>query len=152
MNATEIPGVQSVPAASQICGAVLFDGSCPLCSREIAMYRSLKGAATLDWVNVADPAFCPPAGITKQTLLDRFHFIKADGALVSGADAFILVWSRLAGWKHLAQVARLPGAAFALDGIYRLFLKFRPLMQRAFTYCFPLTVNAGTNSATRSEK
>jgi hypothetical protein len=32
---------------------VYYDGSCPICSREIGFYRARPGADGFDWVNVA---------------------------------------------------------------------------------------------------
>ena len=32
---------------------VLFDGGCPMCSREIAHYRRLGGAEAIDWIDIA---------------------------------------------------------------------------------------------------
>ena len=32
---------------------IYYDGSCPLCRREIAFYRRLRATMRLDWVDVS---------------------------------------------------------------------------------------------------
>lgn len=134
---------EALQTAKAPCSAVLFDGSCPLCSREIAMYRTLTGAEALEWVNIADPGYVPPAGTTQNTLMQRFHVVRPDGVLISGARAFVHIWSQLAGWRYVAHLARLPGVAFVLEGAYCLFLTLRPTMQRCYAYYLASTLNAG---------
>jgi predicted DCC family thiol-disulfide oxidoreductase YuxK len=53
-----------------------------------------------------------------------------DGALLSGAQAFLALWAALPGWRWLALACRLPGAAWVLERGYRLFLRWRPMLQR----------------------
>jgi len=38
---------------------VYFDGACPLCRREIALYRRAAGEGRIDWVDAS--ACAPPA-------------------------------------------------------------------------------------------
>ena len=65
---------------------VYFDGSCPLCKREIALYRRLPEAVNLAWVDVSLDQALGPA-LTCQAAMARFHVRHSDGRLVSGAAA-----------------------------------------------------------------
>jgi predicted DCC family thiol-disulfide oxidoreductase YuxK len=109
---------------------VLYDGACPLCRREIAVYRGLRPNTPLCFADVSDPALQPPAGRTRAQLLARFHVRTGDGRLLSGAQAFLALWAALPGWRWLAFAGRLPGAAWALERVYRAFLHARPTLQR----------------------
>jgi predicted DCC family thiol-disulfide oxidoreductase YuxK len=50
--------------------------------------------------------------------------------LLSGAQAFLALWAALPGWRWLALAGRLPGAAWAMERGYRIFLRWRPALQR----------------------
>jgi predicted DCC family thiol-disulfide oxidoreductase YuxK len=113
---------------------VLYDGACPLCRREINLYRGLRPDTPVCFADVGDvlsalPSALPP-GITREQLLARFHVRSHDGRLLSGAQAFLALWSVLPGWRWLAAAGRLPGAAWAMERCYRLFLHGRPMLQR----------------------
>ena len=54
----------------------------------------------------------------------------SDGQLLSGAQAFLALWAALPGWRWLARVGRVPGAAWVMERVYRLFLRARPMLQR----------------------
>lgn len=109
---------------------VLYDGACPLCRREIGVYRGLRPNTPLCFADVSDPALQPTAGRTRAQLLARFHVRTGDGRLLSGAQAFLALWAALPGWRWLAFAGRLPGAAWALERVYRVFLHARPTLQR----------------------
>ena len=116
---------------------VLYDGACPLCRREIGIYRGLQPLrldSPVCFADVSDaalplPAALPP-GLTRAQLLARFHVRRRDGQLLSGAQAFLALWAALPGWRWLARVGRLPGAAWVMERAYRLFLRWRPALQR----------------------
>jgi predicted DCC family thiol-disulfide oxidoreductase YuxK len=109
---------------------VLYDGACPLCRREIGIYSVLEPNTPLCFADVSDAALPLPPGTTREQLLARFHVRSADGELLSGAQAFLALWAALPGWRWLARVARLPGAAWAMERVYRRFLRWRPTLQR----------------------
>jgi 3-demethoxyubiquinol 3-hydroxylase len=119
---------QNAPAARL---TVLYDGGCPLCRREVGVY---KGQAPCDvrFVDVSHGAQAPlPAGTTQAQLLARFHVQRADGTMVSGAEAFVALWQTLpGGWRWLAVVARVPGVTPLLELAYTVFLRGRPALQR----------------------
>ena len=111
---------------------VLYDGACPLCRREIAVYQGLQPIDTTQTVQFLDVsrADCQlPQGGKRSDYLARFHVQRADGKVLSGAAAFIALWATLPGWRYLAVLARLPGATPAMELLYRAFLRIRPQMQ-----------------------
>ncbi len=112
------------------CASVYFDGSCPLCRAEIAHYQRQAGAESLCFVDVSKPDADLPAELTREAAMARFHVRDADGAIVSGAAAFVSVWRTLPRWRWAARVASLPGVTPALELGYRLFLPVRPWMSR----------------------
>jgi predicted DCC family thiol-disulfide oxidoreductase YuxK len=111
---------------------VYFDGSCPLCRAEIGYYRRTDQAGSLCFVDVSESAALTPEGTTQQQAMERFHVRASDGRILSGAAAFVEVWSRLPKWRLAARAASLPGVLPVLEWGYRMFLPVRPLMSRLF--------------------
>ena len=109
---------------------VLYDGACPLCRREIGIYRGLRPNTPVCFSDVSDAAQPLPPGTTREQLLARFHVRSHDGQLLSGAQAFLALWAALPGWRWLALAGRLPGASWAMERTYRFFLRWRPALQR----------------------
>ena len=124
------------PPATQQCTAtkastqVLFDGSCPLCRREIALYQDLPATGEMQWVDISDRSYAAPAGLSKDTLMRRFHIVTPEGVLLSGAAAFVFIWKQLPGWRWLARIASLPGMLTLMEWSYRGFLVIRPGVQK----------------------
>ena len=109
---------------------VLFDGSCPLCRREIGVYQGLNATCPIDWLDVSSPDALPVDAATRARYMARFHVRQADGQLLSGAAAFVALWRSLPGWRWLARLASLPGVTPLLERMYRGFLPLRPQLQR----------------------
>jgi predicted DCC family thiol-disulfide oxidoreductase YuxK len=108
---------------------VLFDGSCPLCRREIALYQSLTPLQTVSWLDVSKDN----AGLTQTDqarYMARFHVQLEDGLQISGAAAFVELWLVMPGWRWLGRVGRIPGVTPVLELAYRGFLHLRPYLQR----------------------
>jgi predicted DCC family thiol-disulfide oxidoreductase YuxK len=121
------PPANDAPTPSLI---VWYDGGCPLCRREIGLYSGLQPSTPLCFADVSDTASPLPPGSSREQLLARFHVQRSDGQWLSGAPAFLALWAVLPGWRWLAWAGRLPGAAWAMERIYRLFLRVRPALQR----------------------
>lgn len=107
---------------------VYYDGACPVCAREIAVYQKAEGA---DRIAFVDANICAPASLgpdlSSEAALARIHVRLADGRLVSGAEAFAALWLSLPGWAWLGRIARAPIVLPVLEIGYRGFLKLRRL-------------------------
>jgi ubiquinone biosynthesis monooxygenase Coq7 len=118
------------PAAPVL--TVYFDGACPVCSREIAMYRRQPGADACEWV---DASACPAAALgpdlTRDAALARFHVRGADGRLVDGMGGFAALWRALPRTALLGRIASTWPLAPLLDAAYRAFLVVRALWRPA---------------------
>lgn len=123
-------GEAGVAPVAIACTQVFFDGACPLCRREVALYQRIQGEAALAWVDVARAGFEPHDGPQQEELLRRFHTRRPDGVWLSGAEAFVFVWRLLPGWRWLARLGDLPGGLWLMERGYRGFLLLRPQMQR----------------------
>ncbi len=121
--------MQANPAQS----TVYYDGTCPLCRAEIAHYRGADRGAALCFVDVSESNAGLPNSLSREQAMERFHVQAADGQLLSGAAAFVEVWSRLPKWRWAAHAAALPLAMAALERGYRLFLPARPFISSLFS-------------------
>ncbi|ABC62807.1 thiol-disulfide oxidoreductase DCC family protein [Erythrobacter litoralis] len=109
---------------------VWYDGKCPLCIREIAVMRRLDRRGAIDFIDATgiEEAACP---VDRTLLLGRFH-ARENGRLLSGAAAFAAMWRAIPLLRPLGLLARLPGATWLIERLYRAFLKVRPRLQRLF--------------------
>lgn len=108
---------------------IYFDGSCPLCTREIAFYRRSEAAQHLQWVDVSQPVDLG-AGLDCQAAMQRFHVRDARGQLHHGAAGFSRLWRELPGWRWLGWLSAVPPMSWLAEAAYRLFLPLRPQLQR----------------------
>jgi predicted DCC family thiol-disulfide oxidoreductase YuxK len=105
---------------------VLYDGNCPMCSREIAHYRRVGGADGIAWIDVADPATPMPIdGVDREAAMASFHVRSADGQWLTGADGFAELWSHLRGYRHLAGAVRRLRLLPLMNLAYRHFARWR---------------------------
>lgn len=111
---------------------VYFDGACPLCRREIALYRKLRGADAIAWIDVADACDTKVGSdLSRHDALRRFHVRRKSGELASGAAAFAALWMALPSLSGPGRVLALPVVRHIAELVYRGFLLARPLLQRA---------------------
>ena len=110
---------------------VYFDGSCPICRREINFYRASKGAEAISWVDISQQTSSHCASdLTCEAALKRFHVRRSDGKLLSGAAAFAELWMALPRFSWIGRIVSYPGIRHVADIAYSIFLGIRPLIQR----------------------
>ena len=112
--------------------SVFYDGSCPLCTAEIGLYRRQDATGALTLIDVSQTVAALPAGLTQAATMARFHVMTQDGRILSGAAGFAEVWRALPGWRWLARLSDLPGMLWLMERAYRGFLPIRPYISRAF--------------------
>lgn len=86
---------------------MLYNGSCPVCSREIATYRTAAaaGAPHLAFRDVTDAAaadMLATHGLSVDAAVRRFHVVRG-GEVLGGIDGFVALWSELPRWRWLAR-------------------------------------------------
>jgi len=105
---------------------VLYDGQCPLCSREIAHYRRRRGAQSIRWVDVTcDDQALIDLGVSREAAMRRFHVRDAAGQWYTGAAGFVLLWSQLPAYAWLARLITRLRLLPLLERGYELFLRWR---------------------------
>lgn len=120
---------ESTPALT-----VFYDGSCPLCRREIGWYQKRSGAERVHWrdISIEGESFSVP-GLCYESAMARFHVQTAHGELMSGALGFAEVWKQLPSFRWLGHLVSAPGIRVIAEFAYRGFLRVRPVMQRRFS-------------------
>lgn len=115
--------------------SVFYDGSCPLCVREIGfLQRSFKDEI-VNWQNIAseqvaqtqDEEIVP--GLSRRAAMKRFHIRNERGELLSGAGAFVAIWKLHPRFGRIANLLDRPAILWVLDLAYNGFLIIRPALQ-----------------------
>ena len=105
---------------------VFYDGACPLCRREIAHYRRLRGAERLAWIDVASTnAPLATYDMSRERAMARFHVLDAAGRWQTGAFGFAELWSHLPAYRWLARTLRSLRLLPLLNRVYVRFARWR---------------------------
>ena len=106
---------ESRPARTE----VLYNESCPICSREIDVYaRAARRAGAPVTFMPLGTSDLSAWGLDRDMAARRLYARLPDGRIVSGVAAFLATWDTLPGWRHVARVFRLPGVRHANDLVY----------------------------------
>lgn len=117
---------------------VFFDGECPMCRREIAHYRRLRGADRLNWIDVShDDRALASYGLDRAAAMARFHVRDAAGDWQTGAYGFAELWSQLPAYGWLAWLVRRLHLLPLLDRGYAGFARWRLRRRCAAGICHP---------------
>jgi predicted DCC family thiol-disulfide oxidoreductase YuxK len=88
---------------------VFYDGSCGLCSREIAFYKRLPSTAPIEWVDIArNSDVLAEHGLSFEEAMRFFHIVGDDGNIRSGVDAFLYLWAKIVPFQSLGFIVGLP--------------------------------------------
>ena len=115
---------------------VFYDGSCPLCSREIKLYRKLaehdqaKGKnndADLEWIDISKSKVELKAeGIKYADAMKLIHIKNASGVHQVGISAVLTIWDQIPYYRKLSKLLRaIPVIHPFLDKLYRFVANWR---------------------------
>lgn len=106
---------------------VYYDSACPLCRREVALYRRLDSEGRIRWVDLHGPGTGPEVhGVGRDEALMRLHAFEQGGRAVTGARAFAAIWQRIPGLRTLGRITARRPFVWVAEGAYRGFLRVRP--------------------------
>jgi len=118
---------------------IFYDGSCSVCSSEMAHYRARDRDGRLQFIDIGAPEFDPAAhGIPLATFMEQLHAIDHNNRVYRGVDAFGAIWRAFPAsslYGVLAAAIQLPGLnALARLG-YRAFARIRRYLPRKNADC-----------------
>jgi len=97
---------------------VLYNGDCPICSREIAAYRGEAERRGLpvrfEDLNRADLGAW---GLDREAARARLH-VRRGGEVLAGLPAFVALWERMPRLRWLARLVGLPGVRGVAGAVY----------------------------------
>lgn len=99
------------PRRSHEPAEIYYDTLCPICDAEMSHYVGLAKRQGLPWkfLDVAARVeLMAQRGLDLGTARKRVYVLTQSGELVSGMDAFQLIWRGLPRWRVLARVLRMP--------------------------------------------
>ncbi|MEM7465004.1 MAG: DUF393 domain-containing protein [Pseudomonadota bacterium] len=105
---------------------VFYDGGCPICKKEIELYRKIDPQKSLIWQDITSlKQHQIPTGKSRKQLLEIFHVNGSNGEWHTGVDAFGVIWSRLPALRRFSFVFSFPVTRHLAIGFYQLFLAWQ---------------------------
>ena len=86
---------------------VYFNNSCNICRAEINLYKK-QNIKDIEWIDITDNKSAElETQKNDKTLLRRLH-IKDGEKVISGAEAFLLVWKKIPKYRFLYIFFKMP--------------------------------------------
>jgi predicted DCC family thiol-disulfide oxidoreductase YuxK len=97
---------------------VLYNGECPICSREIRSYEAqAERAGRPIAFDALGSEEAERWGIGRDAAARRLH-VRRGGETLEGLDAFVALWEELPRLRWLARAVSLPGLRPLVEVIY----------------------------------
>ncbi|MES2932061.1 MAG: DUF393 domain-containing protein [Pseudomonadota bacterium] len=111
---------------------VFYDGLCPICSREVRLYKKLNTGVRLDWSDLRhNQEVLKTEGFSYQSAMELLHVKDQFGQLHIGIEAHLCMWSQLRYFRYLAAVLKaMPRLTRVLEKFYIVFTRYRPGLAR----------------------
>ena len=105
---------------------IFYDGNCPICKREINLYKKLSICESTNWFNVhSNQVALDKLKKSKEDCLKLLHVLDDNNKLFIGVDAFIIIWKKTKYFKYLAFLLDYKLIKGPLNLIYKFYAKKR---------------------------
>ncbi|WP_169051431.1 DUF393 domain-containing protein [Neptunomonas sp. XY-337] len=110
---------------------VFFDGSCPLCKKEIDHYQRIaKPNTPITWVDISAPdTEFSELPFTFEQAMRELHILDSHGNIIKGAYSFVEIWHRLPRYRWLGKLISTTGVTPILEYGYQKFAAWRARRQ-----------------------
>ncbi len=120
---------------------VFYDGACPLCSKEVKLYKKLAANeknrgeyddADIEWIDISKSKVeLKEEGIKYADAMQLMHVKDASGVHQVGIDAVLTVWDQIPYYRKLSGfLQKVPALYPLLDKAYRLTARHRMKLPR----------------------
>lgn len=100
-------------------GWLFFDAECEFCKRVARLLLPSMQRRNLAIAPLQDPRVSALLGLSREELLREVRYVRCDGVLFGGVDAFLEL-GREIGWLWpLVALAYLPGMRSLMEVVYR---------------------------------
>jgi predicted DCC family thiol-disulfide oxidoreductase YuxK len=105
---------------------LLYDGECPLCSREVCYLQKGNRKPGLKFIDISSKEFLPleHSNIDYDTAMSQIHAIEGKEKHLVGLSAFASVYARC-GLPVTSTLFRIPFVRVFLNPMYKVFAKYR---------------------------
>ena len=110
---------------------VFFDGACPLCSKEVKLYKKLAAndpdEVAIEWIDISkSQTKLKEEGIKYADAMQLMHVKDASGIHQVGIDAVLTVWDQIPYYRKLSKFLKsIPALHPLLDKAYRFTARYR---------------------------
>ena len=105
---------------------VFFDNNCPVCRREVSLYKKLSDKKDIKWYDVtSNNQYLKEINKTKKECLKVLHVIDNNGNIQTAVDAFIVIWSECRYFKLMVFIFKTPYLKQLADYLYKLYANYR---------------------------
>ena len=84
---------------------VYYNGSCNICNAEISHYKKNNG--NINFIDISESVDEHIKHLSKKQLFRRMH-VYHEGKILSGAESFLVLWSKMPKWRTLSIILSWP--------------------------------------------
>lgn len=119
-----MPNVKNIISLKQT--IVFYDGSCPLCQKEIRHYIRIDHSRSINWVDISiNTSLLTHYDIAFKDAMKKLHAVEVNGDIRIGIDAFLTIWQLLPYYQYLAKIVLLFKLKKPMTWTYNIFAKQR---------------------------
>ena len=104
---------------------VFYDGNCPVCSKEIKLYKSLNNNNSIKWYNIFnDKDALKIINKSKEECLKSFHVMEGN-KVYKETNAFFVLWKNIRYFKLIYYLFNFRLIKDFLNIFYKIYANYR---------------------------